>query len=40
MKMKALILAGMAFAIASPALAHHSFAMFDSAKEHHSDRSG
>ncbi len=32
MKMKAVILAGMAFAIASPALAHHSFAMFDSGK--------
>jgi hypothetical protein len=33
MKITALAIAGIAFAIASPALAHHSFAMFDASKK-------
>ena len=33
MRLKAVLLAGFAFAIATPALAHHSFAMFDRQKE-------
>jgi hypothetical protein len=32
MKIRTLVLAGMAVAIAAPALAHHSFAMFDATK--------
>ena len=32
MKLKASLLAGLAVAIATPALAHHSFAMFDRTK--------